>query len=139
MNNSSSPQSTSRSQISVADQFRVEIAKADADGALREEMTLHLTPSDGSRLKRDPTVEISDISFKDGVMRFLGVKVVQGRVTRSLLARNDAESNELAPAPEVTPVKKPAVKKAAVKKAPEPEAATPVKKPAVKKAAKAAA
>lgn len=138
MNNSSSPQPTPRSQISVADQFRAEIAKADADGAVREEMTLHLTPSDGNRLKRDPAVEIADISFKDGVMRFLGVKVVQGRVTRSLLARTEAESKELAPEPEPEkPAKKAPAKKAA-KAAADPDAETPAKTPA-KKAAKAAA
>jgi hypothetical protein len=70
-----------------ADTFRAAIDAAVADGAKLDKMTLHLTLSDASELKRDRTLAVEDISFKDGVMRFLGVKVEQGGVTASRLER----------------------------------------------------
>ena len=48
-------------------------------------MTLRLTLTDASQIKRDPSVPVDDISFIDGEMRFLGVKVVQGSVATSAL------------------------------------------------------
>ena len=51
----------------------------------REEMTLKLTKGDADLLKRDPGLQVSDISFAGGVMRFLGVRVEQGGVTESEL------------------------------------------------------
>lgn len=69
----------------AAEHFRGEIEKAEATGVGREDMTLRLTFSDMSRLRRDPTVAVADISFVGGVMRFLGVKVLEGGVAESVL------------------------------------------------------
>jgi hypothetical protein len=73
---------------SAAVRFRSEIEKAAADGVPREDMALHLTLGDVSDLKRDGTLAVSDISFQDGVMRFLGVKVEEGGVTSSVFRRS---------------------------------------------------
>lgn len=85
---SSSAQPVRRSS---AAQFRREIEKAEADGVSREDMMLRLTLSDVTHLKRDPELAVSDISFADGVMRFLGVKVEQGGVATSILDRPGLE------------------------------------------------
>lgn len=66
-----------------AARFRAQIEKAEADGLARTDMTLRLTKGDADLLKRDPGLQVSDISFADGVMRFLGVKVEQGVVVES--------------------------------------------------------
>jgi hypothetical protein len=73
-------------RASVASQFRGEIEKAEANGVSRDSMTLKLNLSDVSQLKRDRTIAVSDISFVDGVMRYLGVKVIQGGVDASVLS-----------------------------------------------------
>ena len=78
------PDAVSRLRRS-ADVFRLAIDNAVADGAKLDSMLLRLTLSDASELKRDNTLAIEDISFKGGVMRFLGVKVEPGGVTSSTL------------------------------------------------------
>jgi len=70
---------------SPALRFRTQIEKAEADGLDRPEMKLRLTHADVSKLKRDPELAVADISFADGVMRFLGVQVEVGGVTESEL------------------------------------------------------
>jgi len=70
---------------SPASQFLKEIEKAEADGVARADMTLQLTFSDAQQLKRDNSLALADISFTDGVMRFVGVKVEQGGVPVSTL------------------------------------------------------
>jgi hypothetical protein len=65
--------------------FRKEIEKAEAAGASRDDMLLHLTLSDVNQLRRDRTLALTDINFAGGTMRFLGVKVEQGGVTESVL------------------------------------------------------
>jgi hypothetical protein len=65
--------------------FRTAIEKAEAEGARRDEMVLRLTSRDAADLKRDKTIAVADISFAGGVMRFLGVKVVQGGLEPSAL------------------------------------------------------
>jgi hypothetical protein len=72
-------------RASAALHFRAEIEKAEAAGAQRDDMSLHLTLSDVDALKRDRTLPITDISFAGGTMRYLGVKVVQGGVSASIL------------------------------------------------------
>lgn len=67
--------------------FREAIAKAEAEGVDKDALILRLTLRDGVDLKRDRTLALSDISFSDGEMRFLGVKVAQGGVTTSVLDR----------------------------------------------------
>lgn len=68
--------------------FRSEIEAAEAAGVGRNAMTLRLTLGDVSALKRDRTLALEDISFTDGVMRYLGVKVEQGGVAESVLDRD---------------------------------------------------
>jgi hypothetical protein len=70
-----------------APRFRSEIEAAEAEGVSREHMTLRLTLSDVSALKRDRDLPVTDISFADGVMRYLGVKVEPGGVPESVLDR----------------------------------------------------
>jgi hypothetical protein len=48
-------------------------------------MALHLTLGDVEQLKRDRAVAMEDISFAGGTMKYLGVKVVKGDVTLSVL------------------------------------------------------
>lgn len=72
-------------RTAVAELFRRQIAEQCAQGAKPDDLTLRLTHGDASRLKRDPAVPLADIAFSDGVMRFLGVKVVEGGVDRSVL------------------------------------------------------
>jgi hypothetical protein len=67
--------------------FRSEIERAEADGIPREDMTLRLTLSDVHKLKRDPDLAVADISFGDGVMRFLGVRIEEGGIAESALDR----------------------------------------------------
>lgn len=66
--------------------FRDQIEAALADGVALEDLTLHLTLRDVSLLSRDPAVPMTDISYTNGVMRFLGVKVEKGGVDVSSLA-----------------------------------------------------
>ncbi len=65
--------------------FRLQIETALAGGSSREEMVLHLTYRDANLLTRDPATPLADISFSDGVMRFLGVRVEKGGVPISAL------------------------------------------------------
>lgn len=81
----SNPRPTPR-RPSAAIRFRTEIEKAEAEGVARKNMTLELTFADVSELKRDRGVAVSDISFTGGVMTFLGVKIVQGGVSTSVLS-----------------------------------------------------
>ena len=74
-------------RISPAGRFRTEIEQAEADGVSREDMTLELTLGDVSQLKRDPSIAVTDISFSEGVMRFLGVRVQEGGIPESKLTR----------------------------------------------------
>ena len=72
-------------RTSVAQHLRAEIEKAEAAGAARDEMSLHLTLNDVDALKRDRSLALADISFAAGTMRYLGVKIVQGGVSASVL------------------------------------------------------
>ena len=67
--------------------FRSAIESAEAEGVGRDDMTLGLTLRDVSALKRDRSLALEDISFADGVMRYLGVKVEPGGVPESVLDR----------------------------------------------------
>ncbi|WP_374575120.1 hypothetical protein [Phenylobacterium sp.] len=73
----------------VAARFRREIEHAEAGGLERASMTLRLTLTDASRLRRDPGLAVADISFEDGVMRYLGVAIAQGGVADSVLDLGD--------------------------------------------------
>ena len=72
-------------RLSAALHFRAEIEKAEAAGAARDGMSLHLTLNDVDALKRDRSLSVTDISFAGGTMRYLGVKIVQGGVPASIL------------------------------------------------------
>lgn len=79
--------SSSAQRTTAAIHFRGEIEKAEAEGVAREQMTLRLTLNDVNQLRRDGSLPIADISYADGVMRYLGVKVEQGGVPESVLTR----------------------------------------------------
>jgi hypothetical protein len=76
--------------VSTAIGLRREIEKAEADGVLKDDMTLELTLQDVSNLKRDRTLALTDIGFVSGSMSFLGVKIVQGGYSASVLRRTTA-------------------------------------------------
>lgn len=65
--------------------LRTAIEKAVEAGGRKDDMLLRLTLKDAADLKRDRSLPIEDISFSDGEMRFLGVKVTAGGVTESSL------------------------------------------------------
>jgi hypothetical protein len=69
----------------VALHLRAEIEKAEAAGMLRYDMRLHLTLGDVNQLKRDRSLAVSDVSFAGGTMRYLGVTIVEGGVSISVL------------------------------------------------------
>lgn len=71
--------------------FRGEIEKAEAAGHAREDMTLRLTLADASKLKRDASLAVTDISFSDGAMWFLGVKTEAGGVSVSVLQHTELD------------------------------------------------
>lgn len=68
-------------------QIRQWITSADGRGVPRSEMQLHLSQRDISGLKRSSEVRTDEISFADGVMRFLGVEVEAAAATGSSLGR----------------------------------------------------
>ena len=80
----------------VGARFRSEIEQALSEGVPIEDIELQLTLGDAEQLKRDRAVAVSDISFTDGVMTYLGVKVsalkaAKGEVVVSALRRRVAE------------------------------------------------
>lgn len=107
-----------RRRGTAAEEARLAIEQAEADGVARDAMTLRMTLRDASELKRDPKVPMADISYRDGTMSYLGVAVDQGGgVTQSSLDRGDTGYVRGA-APEPPPAKPKATrKKAPAKKA----------------------
>ena len=59
----------------IAD-LRLAIDKAETQGIDRGDILLHLTLRNESVIKRSRSVGIDEISFADGQMRFVGVRVV---------------------------------------------------------------
>ena len=55
--------------------LRAAVTKAEADGVSRDTMLLRLTFRDESLIKRSPEVGLDEVSFIDGEMRFVGVRV----------------------------------------------------------------
>ena len=81
------PALNARPPLSRIPSLRADIASAEADGVDKGAMVLRLTARDESLLKRDPSIGLDEISFSKGRMTFLGVTVVVGGVTESLLDR----------------------------------------------------
>ena len=77
--------------LSAARRLRTVIEAAEADGVVRDDMTLRLTFGDVSQLKRDGGLALEDISFRGGVMRYLGVKIEQGGVAESVLEHRPSQ------------------------------------------------
>ena len=75
--------------------FRGEIEKAEAAGFARDDMVLRLTLTDVSKLKRDASLAVADISFSGGAMRFLGVRVEGGGVAESVLQHPELDQPAL--------------------------------------------
>ncbi|WP_454761476.1 hypothetical protein [Caulobacter segnis] len=69
--------------------FQRQIQDALTGGAGLADLTLRLTLGDSRRLRRDADVPLDAISYRDGVMCFLGVKVVEGGVEASVLDRGE--------------------------------------------------
>ncbi|HEY2710535.1 MAG TPA: hypothetical protein VGI95_21025 [Caulobacteraceae bacterium] len=67
------------------ERFKSEIESARSEGVEPGVLLLRLTLGDVSRLKRDPAISVSDISFADGEMHYLGVKIAAGGVDASSL------------------------------------------------------
>jgi hypothetical protein len=126
-------QKPSRRRGSAAEEMKLLIDQADADGVARKMMVLRMTLRDVSELKRDPKVAMEDINYKDGQMRYLGVPVAQGGVVSSTLDTSGAPVHIEVPAV----VKPKRAAKPRVAKAPKDPNAP--KKPRATKASKAAA
>ena len=77
-------------RVSPAIRFRAEIQEAMSAGFAVEDLTLRLTLGDANLLRRDRMLPVADISFAKGAMRFLGVKIDEGGVSRSELIRRQA-------------------------------------------------
>jgi hypothetical protein len=109
-------QKPARRRGTSAEEARLLIEAADADGVKRAAMTLRMTLRDVSELKRDPKVPMADIAYGPDGMTYLGVAVDQGGVTQSTLDRGDTSYVRGAiPEPVVKPK---ATRKKAVKKEP---------------------
>jgi len=119
---SSSSDKPARRRGSAADEARLSIEAAEADGVARKVMTLRMTLRDVSELKRDPKGATADISFGPDGMHYLGVAVEAGGVVQSTLDRGDTSfvRGAAAAAP---PVKVKATRKKAIKKVPVAETA----------------
>ena len=130
---SSNAPKPARRRGSAAEEARLLIDQAEADGVARAAMTLRMTLRDVSELKRDPKVPMADISYGPDGMKYLGVAVDQGGVTTSTLDRGDTSYVRGAVA---EPVAKPkATRKKAVKKDAVEGAEKAPAKPRAKKAA----
>ncbi|HEX5262278.1 MAG TPA: hypothetical protein VFW13_02045 [Phenylobacterium sp.] len=115
-----STEKPARPRGTAAEESRLAIEKAEADGVARDAMTLRLTLRDAALLKRDPKVAIHDISFRDGAMTYLGVFVESGGVEASSLDRGDTDFRRGAAAEAAAAAAaKPKPKKTASKKAAE--------------------
>lgn len=68
-------------------QLRAWIANAEREGVARADMQLNLSHRDLAGLKRSPCVSMEEITFFDGVMRFLGVEVVAAATAASTFER----------------------------------------------------
>ncbi len=107
MNAKHSKQTQPMSHGPSIDDLRVAIDRAEAEGIARPDMLLRLTFRDASLIKRSPSVGVDEVSFADGHMRFLGVKIVVGPVALSSL---EAPAIPDPIVVEVEPVKKPKAK-----------------------------
>jgi hypothetical protein len=127
-------QKPARRRGTAAEEARLAIDEAEADGVSRAAMTLRMTLRDVSELKRDPKVPMADIAYGPDGMTYLGVAVDQGGVTQSTLDRGDTSYVRGAiPEPVVKP--KATRKKAVKKDTPEGAAKAPAKPRAKKVAA----
>jgi hypothetical protein len=69
------PRSGPEGTLSISE-LRTAIDRAENQGIARGDMLLHLTLHDEAKIKRSPSVGVDEVSFADGEMRFVGVKVV---------------------------------------------------------------
>jgi hypothetical protein len=120
---------SSRAAPTIAD-LRMAIARALEDGADIAGLRLRVTRRHEAEIKRSPDVQLDEVSFKDGVMAFLGVKVLVGHNDISFLDL-DGEATEAA---EVAAAEHLAANPVKKKKAPaKPRAKAAPKEPKVAK------
>jgi hypothetical protein len=116
----------SRATPTIGD-LRAAIARALADGADISDLRLRVTRRHEAEIKRSPDVQLDEVSFKDGVMAFLGVKVLVANNDVSFLdmdgAATEAADIAAAEAAAAKPVKKKAPAKPRAKAAPKEKAA----------------
>ena len=65
--------------------FRKAIEAAEQEGVARDAMTLRLTLRDTTMIRRDNTNPVEDISFAEGEMSVLKVRVISGGIPESVL------------------------------------------------------
>ena len=75
---------TPPTNLTPANRFRPIIEEAIVAGVDLSHQVLQLTHGDTAKLKRDPTVRDDEISFRNGTMEFIGVRVIQGAATSGL-------------------------------------------------------
>ncbi len=71
--------------LTPGEKFKLAIEEAVSGGIAPSGLLLKLTLGDAAKLKRDRSLPISDISFADGAMHYLGVRVAEGDITASTL------------------------------------------------------
>ena len=77
----------------IAD-LRIAIDRAETSGIAKGDMLLHLTFRDEAMIKRSRLVGVDEVSFADGQMRFMGVKVVVASGGASSLEAPDGLSTD---------------------------------------------
>ena len=82
-----------------AERFRPIIEEAVAAGVDLSQQVLHLTYSDGARLRRDRAIPEDEIRFENGEMAFIGVRVIEGAPASAF-----ADANGVITAPEPAPI-----------------------------------
>ncbi len=90
---------------SPAKRFAREIREAEAAGTALDTLKLRLTLMDASKIKRDSTIALADVSFANGRMRYLGVRVSEGGVRSSELTSGGDDEPEAEAAPPAKPAK----------------------------------
>ena len=93
-----SPRTPVPAKGTPAERFRPIIEEAVAAGVDLSQQVLHLTYSDGARLRRDRAIPEDEIRFENGEMAFIGVRVIEGAPTSAFADANGVITSEPAQA-----------------------------------------